>query len=123
MPGSIGSKEVNYLDHLRQFFDDEVADDELTALAVHAIANDIRRLKPAISQAVWDSRQGSGIGAENGTARLNEARQLQAMYAKALGEYQQITETKQPAEAVAGHAESDGGPKISGDCDSTGECL
>ena len=86
MPGSIGSKEVNYLDHLRQFFDDEVADDELTALAVHAIANDIRRLKPAISQAVWDSRQGSGIGAENGTARLNEARQLQAMYAKALGE-------------------------------------
>ena len=114
---------MNYLDHLRQFFDDEVADDELTALAVHAIANDIRRLKPAISQAVWDSRQGAAIGAENGAVRLNEARQLQAMYANALGEYRQITETKQPAEAVAGNAESDGGPKISGDCDSTGECL
>ena len=114
---------MNYLDHLRQFFDKEVADDELTALAVYAIANDIRRLKPAISQAVWDSRQGSVIGSDNGAARLNEARQLHAMYTNALGEYRQITDTQLPAEAVAGHAESDGGPKNSGDSDSTGEHL
>ena len=114
---------MNYLDHLRQFFDNEVAADELTALAVHAIANDIRRLKPAISQAVWDSRQGSVMGSDNGAARLNEARQLQAMYAFALAEYRQITETQIPAEAVAGHAESDGGPINSGDCDSTGDHL
>ena len=114
---------MNYLDHLRQFFDDEVADDELKALAAYAIANDIRRLKPAISQAVWDSRQNSAIGTDSGVARLNEARQLQAMYATALGEYRAITETQLPVEAVAGHAESDGGPKNSGDSDSTGEHL
>ncbi|MCH8911314.1 MAG: hypothetical protein IH867_11355 [Chloroflexi bacterium] len=117
------SDEMNYLDHLRQFFDAEVANDELTALAVHAIANDIRRLKPAISQAVWDSRQGSATGTDSGVARLNEARQLHAMYTNALGEYRQLTDTHHPAEAVAGHAESDGGPKNSGDRDSTGEHL
>ena len=119
----VPSEEMNFFDHLRQFFDIEVDADELTALAVHAIANDIRRLKPAISQAVWDSRQSSAIGPDNGAARLNEARQLQAMYATALGEYRQLTDTQYPAEAVAGHAESDGGPKNSGDSDRTGEHL
>ena len=114
---------MNYIDHLRQFFDVEVADDELKALAVHAIANDIRKLKPAISQAVWDSRQGAAIGSDSGVLRLNEARQLQAMYATALGEYRAITEIQIPAEAVAGHAESNGGPNNSGDCDSTGEHI
>ncbi len=114
---------MNYLDHLRQFFDVEVADDELKALAVHAIANDIRMLKPAISQAVWDSRQDSAIGTDSGVVRLNEARQLQAMYASALGEYRAITNTQSPVEAVTGHVESNGGPKNSGDCDSTGEHL
>ena len=118
-----GSDELNYLDHLRQFFDAEVADDELTALAVHAIANDIRRLKPAISQAVWDSRQSSATGTDGGAARLSEARKLHAMYTRALGEYREITDTQTPVEAVAGHAESDGGPKNSGDCDSTGEHI
>ncbi len=114
---------MNYLDHLRQFFDVEVAGDELTALAVHAIANDIRRLKPAISQTVWDSRQSSAFGTDGGAARLNEARQLRAMYIRALGEYREITETRNPVEAAAGHAESNGGPKYSGDSDSTGEHL
>ncbi len=114
---------MNFIDHLRQFFDVEVADDELKALAVHSIANDIRRLKPAISQAVWDSRQSSAIGTDSGVARLNEARQLHAMYTNALGEYRQITDTQIPVEAVTGHAESNGGPKNSGDCDSTGEHL
>ncbi len=123
MPGPPDLKDMNYLDHLRQFFDSEVADDELKALAVHALANDIRRLKPAISQALWDSRQASALASDRGVVRLGEARQLQAMYAFALAEYRQITETQIPAEAVAGHAESDGGPKNSGDCDSTGEHL
>lgn len=113
--------DMNFIDHLRQFFDVEVADDELKALAAYAIANDIRRLKPAISQAVWDSRQSAAVGSNGGVVRLNEARQLQAMYAAALDEYRQITETQLPAEAVAGHAESDGGTKNSGDSDSTGE--
>lgn len=114
---------MNFIDHLRQFFDVEVADDELKTLAVHAIANDIRRLKPAISQAVWDSRQSSAIGTDSGAVRLNEARQLHTMYTNALGEYRQITDTQIPVEAVAGHAESDGGTKNSGDSDSTGEHL
>ena len=117
------SDELNYLDHLRQFFDAEVDDDELTALAVHAIANDVRRLKPAISQAVWDSRQSSAIGIGGGATRLSEARQLREMYIKALGEYRLITDTQTPVEAVAGHAKSSGGQKNSGDSDSTGERI
>jgi len=116
----VPEKELNFIDHLRQFFDVEVADDELKALAVYAIANDIRRLKPAISQAVWDSRQGSTGGADSGVARLNEARQLRAMYATALSEYRAITETQTPVVAVAGHSESNGGLN-SGDSDSTRE--
>jgi hypothetical protein len=115
------SDDLNYLDHLRQFFDVEVDDDELKALAVHALANDIRRLKPAISQAVWDSRQGNAIGTDNRANRLREARQLQVLYTSALSEYRQITNTQPPAEAVAGHTESNGGPTNSGDSDSTGE--
>lgn len=113
------SEEMNFIDHLRQFFDDEVADDELKTMAVYAIANDIRRLKPAISQAVWDSRQGSAVGSDSRTARLNEARQLKVMYETALDEYRQITQTQLPAEAVAGHDESTG--RTEDDSDSTRE--
>ena len=84
---------MNFIDHLRQFFDTEVDDAELRALAVHAIAADVRRLKPAISQAVWDARQqtATGAGASVSPERLNEARQLHGMYLSALNEFRQIT--------------------------------
>ena len=114
---------MNFVEHLRQFFGDEVADDELKTLAVHAIANDVRKLKPAISQAVWDSRQLSALsGSENhGVEQLNQARTLHAMYATALEEFSQITElqNQQPAEAVAGHDEST--RRTENDSDSTRE--
>jgi hypothetical protein len=110
---------MNYLNHLRQFFDEEVDDAELKALAVHAIATDVRRLKPAISQAIWDSRQQAVIGAASGSDRLNEARQLHSMYARALDEFRQITELTAPAEAVAGHGESTG--RTENDSDSASE--
>lgn len=99
---------MNFTDHLRQFFGDEVADDELKNFAVHAIAADVRRLKPAISQAVWDSRQQAGLegGGDHAVARLNEARQLHVMYTAALGEFELITEENFPVGAVAGHDES-----------------
>jgi hypothetical protein len=111
--------ELKYLDDLRQFFDSEVADEELRTLAIHAMANDVRRLKPAISQAVWDSRQQSALGVDSGVDHLNEARQLHAMYSTALDEFRQITETQYPAEAVAGHDESTG--RAEDDSDSTRE--
>jgi len=112
---------MNYLEHLRQFFGEEVADDELTSMAVHAIAADVRRLKPAIGQAVWDARQQSAIagGETNSANRLNEARQLHGMYVKALEEFNRITEIQVPAEAVAGHNESIG--RTEDDSDSTRE--
>ena len=114
---------MNFMDHLRQFFGDEVAGDELKTLAVHSIANDVRRLKPAISQAVWDARQQSALtddaGASAGSGRLNEARQLHAMYVTALEEFRQITQTQLPAEAVAGHDESTG--RTEDDSDSSRE--
>ncbi|MBN4064347.1 hypothetical protein JYU04_01275 [Dehalococcoides mccartyi] len=98
---------MNFTEHLRQFFNDEVADDELRTLGVHAIATDVRRLKPAISQAVWDARQQSAIGSQSGASmRLEEARQLHGMYITALDEFRQITEITSPADAVAGHNES-----------------
>jgi hypothetical protein len=113
--------DMNFTDHLRQFFGTEVADDELKSLAIHAIANDVRRLKPAICQAVWDARQQSALGAEvnGGADRLAEARQLHAMYTQALGEFKQITQTQLPAEAVAGHDESTG--RTENDSDSSRE--
>ena len=116
---------MNFIDHLRQFFDTEVADDELKTLAIHAIANDVRRLKPAISQAVWDSRQQSALdpnlneGSGKSAARLSDARQLHAMYVAALEEFRQITQTQLPAEAVAGHDESTG--RTEDDSDSSRE--
>ena len=112
---------MNFAEHLRQFFGDEVADEELSTLAMHAIATDVRRLKPAISQAVWDSRQQSALGVEEnaGAVRLGEARQLHAMYVTALNEFGQITKTQLPAEAVAGHDESTG--RTEDDSDSSRE--
>ena len=114
---------MNFTEHLRQFFGDDVADDELNTLAVHAIATDVRMLKPAISQAVWDSRQQSALAGEAdtnaGVGRLSEARKLHAMYVAALDEFRQITETQFPAEAVAGHNESTG--RTEDDSDSTRE--
>ena len=71
--------ELNFSEHLRQFFGDEVADDELNTLAVHAIATDVRRLKPAISQAVWDSRQQSALAVDESPktpGRLGESATL-----------------------------------------------
>jgi hypothetical protein len=117
---------MNFVEHLRQFFGDEVADDELKNLAVHAIANDVRKLKPAISQAVWDSRQRSAMagGDSHGVEQLNQARALHSMYCKALEEFSQITELQkqQPAEAVAGHNEShDSLGRTEDDSDSTRE--
>ncbi|MEE8045525.1 MAG: hypothetical protein V3T49_01660 [Dehalococcoidia bacterium] len=112
---------MNYVDHLRQFFGDEVADEELIQLAVHSIANDVRRLKPAICQAVWDARQRAAMGTDvnRSAGLLSEARQLHTMYVAALDEFRQITETKLPAEAVAGHDESTG--RTGDDSDSTRE--
>jgi hypothetical protein len=98
---------MDYYQHLRQFFGDEVTDDELKTIAVHTIATDVRRLKPAISQAVWDARQQSAQGfSSNASAKLDEARQWHGMYVAALDEFKQITELQLPAEAVAGHDES-----------------
>jgi NAD(P)H-hydrate repair Nnr-like enzyme with NAD(P)H-hydrate epimerase domain len=113
--------EMNFTEHLRQFFSDEVADDELKQLAVHAIANDVRKLKPAISQAVWEARQQSalGTGVNNGADGLSDARQLHGMYLAALDEFTQITQTQLPAEAVAGHDEST--RRTEDDSDSTRE--
>ncbi len=103
---------MNFSEHLRQFFGDEVADEELKTLATHAVATDVRRLKPAICQAVWDSRQQSALGAgDNASNRLSEARYLHSMYSVALDEFRQLTESKQTAEAVADHNESDGRTK------------
>ena len=83
----------------------------------------MRRLKPAISQAVWDARQQSVMGVDAtvdaGAGRLNEARQLHGMYLAALNEFRQITEIQLPAEAVAGHDESTG--RTEDDSDSTRE--
>ena len=112
---------MNFTEHLRQFFDEEVADDELNNLAVHAIANDVRRLKPAISEAVWDSRQQAALvgGGNQAVARLNDARQLHSMYAAALDEFKLVTENNIPAEAVAGHDESIG--RTEDDSDSSRE--
>jgi hypothetical protein len=117
--------EMNFTEHLRQFFGDDVANDELNTLAVNAIATDVRRLKPAISQAVWDSRQQSARAGDTetnaGSGRLSEARQLRAMYVVALNEFRQITEIQLPAEAVAGHDESTG--RTEDDSDSTPRAL
>jgi len=112
---------MNFVDHLRQFFGDEVSGEELNALAVHAIASDVRKLKPAISQAVWDSRQLASVEGGNNRAitRLNEARQLHAMYIAALNEFKLVTVKTNPAEAVAGHDESTG--RTEDDSDSTRE--
>ena len=114
---------MNFAEHLRQFFGDEVAEEELKTLAVHAIASDVRRLKTAICQAVWDSRQQSALAGEGsvdtGSVRLSEARQLHSMYVAALDEFRQITETQLPAEAVAGHNESTG--RTEDDSDSSRE--
>ena len=112
---------MNFTHHLRQFFSDEIAEDELKSLAIHAIANDVRRLKPAISQAVWDARQHSALGTDvnGGADRLAEARQLHSMYTTALEEFRQITKTQIPAEAVAGHDESTG--RTENDSDSSRE--
>lgn len=101
--------ELNFYDHLRQFFGDEVGEEELRAIAVHAIAADVRNLKPAISQAVWSSRQQSAAGmTQAASADLEQARRLHGMYARALAEFQQITKQTIPADAVAGHDESNG---------------
>ncbi len=98
---------MKFTEHLRQFFGEEVAEAELADLAVHAIATDVRRLKPAISQAVWDARQQSTLGEQSGaTSRLDDARQLREMYDSAIEEFRQITELPTPAEAVAGHNDS-----------------
>lgn len=98
---------MKFIEHLRQFFGEEVTETELSDLAIHAIATDVRRLKPAISQAVWDARQQSTLGAQSGaTSRLDDARQLREMYDAAIEEFRQITELPTPAEAVAGHDES-----------------
>jgi hypothetical protein len=120
---------MNFSEHLRQFFGNEVGDEELKTIAMHAIATDVRRLKPAISQAVWDSRQESALAAlvtgsgdsiaDAGSGRLNEARQLHSMYVAALDEFSQITEIQLPVEAVAGHEESTG--RTEDDSDSTRE--
>ena len=134
------SDELNFTDHLRQFFNDEVTDDELRSLAIHAIASDVRRLKPAIAQAVWDSRQHAALGADVGTAertsegvasstpgtsrssnRLFEARQLHAMYIRALENFKQITDSQTPEGAVAGHLETDGKVDGGGDSNGSGE--
>ena len=111
---------MNFYEHLRQYFGDEVAEDELKTLAVHAIATDVRRLKPAISQAVWDSRQQSALGlTHTASTKLDEARQWHGMYVTALDEFKQITDLQLPAEAVAGHDESTG--RTEDDSDSTRE--
>jgi hypothetical protein len=106
----VETQEMNFFDHLRQFFGDEVAQEEWNTLAIHAIAADVRRLKPAICEAVWESRQRSALtgNEKQGASRLNEARQLHSMYLAALDEFKQITEQQVPAGAVAGHDESTG---------------
>ena len=51
---------MGFVEHLKQFFGDEIDPAELQTLALHAVASDIRATKPAIANAVWQARQGVG---------------------------------------------------------------
>lgn len=78
---------MKFVEHLGQFFGESVEPQELKALAMAAIAGEVRRLKLAIAAQVWRSRQCSGDAPEESAASLQAARELMARYQAALTEY------------------------------------
>jgi hypothetical protein len=82
---------MSYVEQLRQFLGESVDEGELRAVAAHAIAADVRRLKAAIAGRVWEARQLARDMPDDAAQQLVAAKSLLARYQRALDEYALVT--------------------------------
>ncbi|MEX0763227.1 MAG: hypothetical protein WD208_03145 [Dehalococcoidia bacterium] len=88
--GERTDQDMGYLDHMRQFLDESVDEQELRTLALSAIAGSVRRLKQSIAVSVWEARQLAAAQDAGAAAHLDRARRLKDSYDAAMDEYRQI---------------------------------
>ncbi len=88
--GKRTDQDIGYLDHMRQFLDESVDEQELRTLALSAIAASVRRLKQSIAASVWEARQLAAAHDPGAAAHLDRARRLKNSYDAAIDEYRRI---------------------------------
>ena len=82
---------MEFIENLREFLGQTVGEAEARVIAGAVVAANIRGLKPAIAERVWQARQRSAAGDQDGAAgELAEARRLKARYDNALDEYRRL---------------------------------
>ena len=94
---------MDYTEQLKEFLGPTVEDAELGTVAATVIAANVRGLKAAIAERVWQSRQRAASGDQSGSAaQLAEARRLKAEYDRALAEYFMLLHADRADESAAG---------------------
>lgn len=82
---------MDFTEHLKSFMGPDLGDEEARALGATVIAANVRGLKVAIAERVWQARLNSGAGDQrSAAAHLSEARSLKARYDMALAEYTRL---------------------------------
>ncbi len=90
---------MDFAGHLKSFLGPDLGDEEARTIGATVIAANVRGLKVAIAERVWQARQRSAAGDQDGAAReLAGARRLKLQYDNALDEYRRLR-----ADVAAGH--------------------
>jgi hypothetical protein len=81
---------MKFEDHLKEFLDNSIDDEEARQLAITAVASSIRQLKLGVAERLWHARQ---LGTEDVTASavaLGTARSIKRRFDVAMCEYQRL---------------------------------
>ena len=82
---------MDFTEHLKEFLGPDLGGEEARAIGATVIAANVRGLKVAIAERVWQARLNSGAGDQrSAAAHLSEARALKARYDMALAEYARL---------------------------------
>ena len=82
---------MDFTEHLKAFLGPDLGDEEARALGATVIAANVRELKVAVAERVWQARLSSASGDQrSAAAHLSEARSLKARYEMALAEYARL---------------------------------
>ena len=82
---------MDFTEHLKSFLGPDLGDEEARAIGATVIAANVRGLKVAVAERVWQARLSSASGDHrSAAAHLSEARSLKARYEMALAEYARL---------------------------------